>query len=217
MPCALTLPGVTLRTRQISGVGFGVGFGFGFGVGVVVGGVTGAVTSVDAHSVLFAPFVSLPLPVAVAQFTYVPVCVTPGWEVLPCARVLVALRPIMEDESVWMVGQNLMEDLLVMRQAGVNVRGVEMDWMIAAFLLDAIRMLYGIDRLALHRIVLDADAILAPGVADSGKAAGRPWIARALVAGGHVPNIAEAFNRRLARGRLAFVPRQGASTRPRCR
>ena len=54
--------------------GFGLGFvtgGFG-----VVGGVTGAVTSVDAHSMLFAPFVSLPLPVPVAQLTYVPVCVT---------------------------------------------------------------------------------------------------------------------------------------------
>ena len=33
-------------------------------------------TSVDAHAVLFAPFVSLPLPMPVAQFTYVPVCAT---------------------------------------------------------------------------------------------------------------------------------------------
>jgi predicted metal-dependent phosphoesterase TrpH len=68
-----------------------------------------------------------------------------------------------------------------------------------------------IDRLARHGIVLDADAILAPGLDDSNKAAGRPWIARALVAGGHVPNVAEAFNRWLARDRPAFVPRQGAS------
>ena len=53
------------------GFGFAVGFGFDFavcfdvtgGFGVVVGGVTGAVTSVDASSVLFAPFVSLPSPV----------------------------------------------------------------------------------------------------------------------------------------------------------
>ena len=43
---------------------------------VVVGGVTGAVTSVDAHALLLAPFVSLPLPVPVAQLTYVPVWVT---------------------------------------------------------------------------------------------------------------------------------------------
>ncbi len=68
-----------------------------------------------------------------------------------------------------------------------------------------------IDRLAAHGIVLDAEAILAPGLTDSTKAVGRPWIARALVDGGHVPNIAEAFNRWLSRGRPAFVPRIGAS------
>lgn len=68
-----------------------------------------------------------------------------------------------------------------------------------------------IARLVPHGIALDAEAILRPGVTDTGKAAGRPWIARALVAGGHVPNIAEAFNRWLARGRPAFVPRTGAS------
>ena len=46
------------------------------GFGFVVGGVTGAVTSVEAHALLFPPFVSLPSPVAIAQLTYVPVCVT---------------------------------------------------------------------------------------------------------------------------------------------
>ena len=46
---------------------------------------------------------------------------------------------------------------------------------------------------------------------DSKKSAGRPWVARALVAGGHVANTDEAFDRWLARGRPAFVPRLGAS------
>ena len=68
-----------------------------------------------------------------------------------------------------------------------------------------------IDRLATHGIALDAQAILAPALTDSSKSVGRPWIARGLVEGGHVPNIAEAFNRWLSRGRPAFVPRVGAS------
>ena len=68
-----------------------------------------------------------------------------------------------------------------------------------------------VGRLAAHGIALDADAILAPAVTDSSKSVGRPWIARALVAAGHVPNVAEAFNRWLSRGRPAFVPRVGAS------
>jgi 3',5'-nucleoside bisphosphate phosphatase len=68
-----------------------------------------------------------------------------------------------------------------------------------------------IARLVPHGITLDADAILQPGLTDSTKAVGRPWIARALVDLGHVPNVSEAFNRWLARGRPAFVPRIGAS------
>jgi 3',5'-nucleoside bisphosphate phosphatase len=68
-----------------------------------------------------------------------------------------------------------------------------------------------IARLATHRIVLDAEAILAPAMKDSTRSVGRPWIARALVEAGHVPNVAEAFNRWLSRGRPGFVPRTGAS------
>ncbi len=68
-----------------------------------------------------------------------------------------------------------------------------------------------IDRLAANGIALDADAVLSPGLSDAKKSAGRPWIARALVDRGHVPNVAEAFNRWLSPGRPAFVPRIGAS------
>jgi len=66
-------------------------------------------------------------------------------------------------------------------------------------------------RLAQHGIALDVDAILGPGVADSSKAAGRPWIARAMVAAGFVANVSEAFEKWLTPGRPAFVPRIGAS------
>jgi predicted metal-dependent phosphoesterase TrpH len=66
-----------------------------------------------------------------------------------------------------------------------------------------------IDRLAQHGVVLDADAILQPALDDASRAAGRPWIARALVATGCVATTREAFDRWLARGRPAFVPRTG--------
>jgi predicted metal-dependent phosphoesterase TrpH len=74
--------------------------------------------------------------------------------------------------------------------------------------VDRVRQM--IARLARLGISLDADAILAPGLIDSSKAVGRPWIAAALVAGGHVASRNEAFDRYLARGRPAFVPRTGA-------
>ena len=73
--------------------------------------------------------------------------------------------------------------------------------------IDRIRQI--IDRLATLGIVLDAESVLRPGREDSSKAAGRPWVARALVAGGHAADTKEAFDRFLATGQPAFVPRIG--------
>ena len=67
---------------------------------------------------------------------------------MPQDRVLRDLKPILEDPTVHKVGHNIKYDLLVMKQVGVNVRGVVSDSMIAAFLLDATRSQYGIDPLA---------------------------------------------------------------------
>lgn len=67
-----------------------------------------------------------------------------------------------------------------------------------------------LERLADLGIAIDADAVRAQG-AGQGKAIGRPAIARALVAAGHVKDVAEAFDRYLADGCPAFVPRQGAA------
>ena len=72
---------VNTRHRFATGFGFepafGAGVGFGFGLaGGVTGGVSAAGTSVSAQSLLFAEFVSPPSPTTVAQFAYVPVCVT---------------------------------------------------------------------------------------------------------------------------------------------
>ena len=68
-----------------------------------------------------------------------------------------------------------------------------------------------VESLRAFDIHLDADAILRPGLEDATRSAGRPWIARALVAGGHVADANEAFERWLGRGRPAFIPRRAAS------
>lgn len=75
--------------------------------------------------------------------------------------------------------------------------------------LDRVREM--VERLASLGIALDLDAILRPGLQDTGKAAGRPWIARALVEGGYVASAREAFDRWLSRGCPAYVPRVGPS------
>src|SRR5262249_34928014 len=66
-------------------------------------------------------------------------------------------------------------------------------------------------RLAVHGIHLDADAIVKPAVEDPTRSAGPPWIARALIDAGVVADSNQAFDRWLARGRPAYVPRLAAS------
>jgi predicted metal-dependent phosphoesterase TrpH len=68
-----------------------------------------------------------------------------------------------------------------------------------------------IERLRALGVSLDADAILQPAIANPNTAVGRPWIARALVSAGRVATTSEAFELWLARGRPAFVPREGPS------
>jgi predicted metal-dependent phosphoesterase TrpH len=58
-------------------------------------------------------------------------------------------------------------------------------------------------------VELDPDTVLKRAVDDPRKAAGRPWIARALVEAGYVDTVPEAFDRWLARGRPAFMPSVG--------
>lgn len=55
---------------------------------------------------------------------------------------------------------------------------------------------------------IDTAGILAVP-ADSGRAVGRPAVAQALVAAGHAAGIADAFDRFLAEGRPAYLPRVG--------
>ena len=80
---------------------------------------------------------------------YVPVCGPEGSQILPCEKTLAALKPILEDPHITKVGHNIKYDILVMRNAGVEVRGVVLDSMVGAWLVESSRMHYGIDRLAL--------------------------------------------------------------------
>ncbi len=83
---------------------------------------------------------------------YVPVLGPSDSQHLSLERALRDLRPILEDPAVKKIGHNIKYDIAVMRQAGVHVAGVELDTMLAAFLLDSSQLQYGIDRLALKEL-----------------------------------------------------------------
>lgn len=67
------------------------------------------------------------------------------------------------------------------------------------------------NRLTALGVPVDVNHLLERAAAMPGTSIGRPWLARALVAAGHVASVAEAFERYLATGRPAFVPRTGSS------
>jgi predicted metal-dependent phosphoesterase TrpH len=111
-------------------------------------------------------------------------------------------------------------EITAMKAGGdVHVLGYFMDrWSVALleFLeqqrrrrVDRVREM--VARLASHGIHLDADAIVQPAIDDPSKAAGRPWIARALIDAGVVGDTTEAFEQWLTRGRPAYVPREAAA------
>jgi hypothetical protein len=58
---------------------------------------------------------------------------------------------------------------------------------------------------------VDVDSVLLAAAARPGSSIGRPQLARELVRAGHVASVQEAFDRWLATGRPAYVPRTGPS------
>ena len=63
---------------------------------------------------------------------------------------MAALRDLLEDASVRKTAQNAKYDLLVLRTAGITLRGLDFDTMLASYVLDPGRRSHGLDVLALE-------------------------------------------------------------------
>jgi DNA polymerase-1 len=109
--------------------------------------------AVDVETSSFDPLkaeiIGLAFADAPGRAWYVPIGHAKGRN-LPLATVLAALKGLLEDPDRPKVGQNLKYDMVVMRRAGVVLRGVVADTMLAAYLLDPARRLYNLDILALE-------------------------------------------------------------------
>jgi DNA polymerase-1 len=60
------------------------------------------------------------------------------------------LKDLLEDQLIKKSGQNVKYDMLVLRKAGVELRGVDFDTMLASYVLDPGRRSHGLDVLALE-------------------------------------------------------------------
>ena len=110
--------------------------------------------AVDAETTSLSPLradlVGLSFATTPGQAWYVPALSPEPDKHLGEATILDALRPILEDPERSKCGHNLKYDLLVLRRAGVELRGVAFDSMVASFLVDSSRSSHGLDALAME-------------------------------------------------------------------
>jgi DNA polymerase I len=69
---------------------------------------------------------------------------------LPLKAVLDVLRPLLQDESIAKVGHDLKFDAIVLARHGVTLRGLDLDTMLASYLLDSERSDHRLEDLALE-------------------------------------------------------------------
>jgi len=79
---------------------------------------------------------------------YLPLRSPPGDPQLDLTATINALRSVLEDPRVKKVGQNLKYDMIVLRQSGIQLAGIDFDTMIASYLLDAGARNHNLDDLA---------------------------------------------------------------------
>ncbi|MBN2105465.1 DNA polymerase I [bacterium] len=65
-------------------------------------------------------------------------------------KILSPIKSILENPDIRKCGQNIKYDMLVLKQHGINVKGVDFDSMVAAYLIDPSARQYNIDALAMQ-------------------------------------------------------------------
>jgi len=66
------------------------------------------------------------------------------------SEALKLLKPMLEDASIKKIGQNIKYDIVVLKNAGIELRGIHFDTMIASYLLDPSERRHNMDELAMR-------------------------------------------------------------------
>jgi DNA polymerase-1 len=65
------------------------------------------------------------------------------------SEALALLKPVLEDPSIRKIGQNIKYDIVVFRNAGIDIQGIYFDTMIASYLLDPSERRHNMDDMAM--------------------------------------------------------------------
>ncbi|MBN1763993.1 MAG: DNA polymerase I, partial [Sedimentisphaerales bacterium] len=86
------------------------------------------------------------------QGFYLPVKAPLGRQHLDAKKTLKQLKPILENPHIKKIGQNIKYDMIILRRAGVQLKGVEFDTMVASYVLDSSRTSHKLDNLAMDHL-----------------------------------------------------------------
>ncbi|HSV97826.1 MAG TPA: DNA polymerase I [Spirochaetota bacterium] len=70
-------------------------------------------------------------------------------ECIDRSEALALLKPVLEDPSIRKIGQNIKYDIIIFRNAGIDIQGVYFDTMIASYLLDPSERRHNMDDMAM--------------------------------------------------------------------
>jgi DNA polymerase-1 len=117
---------------------------------------------------MWADLVGMSLSHTPDQAFYIPVGHQPreGTEQLPLSWVLERLKPLLEDEALEKVGQNIKYEWIVLKRYGIELQGIEGDTMIASYLLNPTKHNHNLSETAreyLDRSVTDYKEVAGTG------------------------------------------------------
>jgi DNA polymerase-1 len=112
----------------------------------------------DCPSAMRASIVGLAFSTSARDADYVPTGhrALGDTESLPLGTALELLKPLFEDPAVAKVGHDLKFDAIVLARHGVRLEGLDLDTMIASYLVDATRSGYPLEDLALEHTAYKA-------------------------------------------------------------
>ena len=123
---------------------------------------TAALISIDTETTsldyMQAEIVGVSFAVAENHAAYVPLQhdYAGAPEQLPFAATLEKLKPILENENIKKVGQNLKYDLEVFANYDITLRGIKHDTMLASYVVDSTASRHDMDTLALNYLNIEA-------------------------------------------------------------
>lgn len=110
---------------------------------------------------ILAELVGIALQVTGQLPAYIPLAHEDGTPQLSRAQILADLKPILEDPKRPKVGQNLKYDYIVLKNHGIELRGIRFDTMLESYVLNSASRRHNLDALALqylqHQTILFTD------------------------------------------------------------